>query len=263
MNPAELKNVLDKHTKHENGEEGGELADLRWANLSGANLSGANLSEANLSGANLRWADLSGANLSRADLSRADLSRADLSRADLSEADLSGANLRGANLSEANLSGANLSGADLRWADLSRADLSEANLSGADLSEANLSGANLHGANLRGAKNIHPLFAAQLMACPEFGAFDGWKKCCRGVIVHLRIPAEARRSSATTRKCRAEFVDVLEVIGADVGESMTGFGPTTYYRAGQRVHCHEWCEDRWQECAGGIHFFITRAEAEA
>ena len=153
---------------------------------------------------------------------------------------------------------ADLSGADLFWADLSGADLCRANLSGANLCRANLSGA-----DLRGVKDIPPLAAAQLLACPESGAFDGWKKCRGGVIVRLRIPAEARRSSATTRKCRAEFVDVLEVVGAEVGESMTDLGPTTYYRAGERVTCHEWCEDRWHECAGGIHFFITRAEVEA
>ena len=179
-------------------------------------------------------------------------------RADLREANLNEANLRGANLR-----GANLRGADLRGANLSGANLSGANLCGADLSGANLSGANLSEADLMGAKDIPRLVAAQLMVCPDYGACDGWKKCRGGVIVRLRIPADARRSSATTRKCRAEFVDVLEVIGADVGQSMTDFGPTTYYRAGERVTCHEWCEDRWQECAGGIHFFVTREEAES
>ena len=136
-----------------------------------------------------------------------------------------------------------------------------ADLRGADLSGADLSGADLRGADLRGAKNITPLFAAQLLMCPESGAFDGWKKCINGVLVHLRIPADARRSSATTRKCRAEFVDVLEVIGAEVG--IARHDNKAEYRAGERVTCHEWCEDRWQECGGGIHFFITRAEAEA
>ena len=126
-----------------------------------------------------------------------------------------------------------------------RADLCRANLSGADLS---------------GAKDIPAHAAAQLLMCPESGAFDGWKKCRKGVLVRVRIPAEARRSSATTRKCRAEFVDVLEVIGAEVG--IARHDEKTEYRAGQRVTCHEWCEDRWQDCAGGIHFFITRAEAE-
>ena len=182
-------------------------------------------------------------------------------RADLRGANLRWADLHGADLSGADLRGANLCGTSLRGANLSGADLSESNLSGADLSESNLSGADLYRANLRWAKNISSITAAQLLACPESGAFEGWKKCARGVLVRVRIPAEARRSSATTRKCRAEFVDVLDVIGAEVGISQ--HDNKIEYRAGQRVTCHEWCKDRWEECAGGIHFFITRAEAEA
>jgi hypothetical protein len=89
----------------------------------------------------------------------------------------------------------------------------------------------------------------------------GWKKCAHGIIVKLSIPHDAKRSNATDRKCRAEYADVLEVIGADVAIS-THDGKTEY-RAGQRVTCDKWVEDRWSECAGGIHFFITRAEAEA
>jgi hypothetical protein len=88
-----------------------------------------------------------------------------------------------------------------------------------------------------------------------------WKKCQDGVIVRLKIPAAARRSNATGRKCRAEFAEVLEVIGAKVGTS-THDGKTRY-AVGKTVKCDAWCEDRWQECAGGIHFFLTREEAEA
>ena len=45
----------------------------------------------------------------------------------------------------------------------------------------------------------------------------GWKKCINGVIVKLRIPEEAKRSHAFGRSAALEFVDVLEVIGAEVG----------------------------------------------
>src|SRR5574343_164575 len=73
MNSNELKEVLDKHTLFLKGKDGGERANLRYADLSGANLRYAdlrcaNLSGANLSGANLRYADLSGANLRGANL---------------------------------------------------------------------------------------------------------------------------------------------------------------------------------------------------
>ena len=166
----------------------------------------------------------------------------------------------GADLYGADLHGANLSGADLYGADLSEANLSGANLRVADLREANLREANLRGANLSDAKDIPVIAAAQTIITPE-GQIVGWKKCRNGIIVKLTIPAEARRSNAAGRKCRAEYADVAEVIGAEVGIS-THDG-TTEYRVGQRVTCDDWCEDRWQECAGGIHFFLTRAEADA
>jgi hypothetical protein len=170
------------------------------------------------------------------------------------------ANLRNANLRNANLRNANLRNANLRNANLSYANLSYADLSGADLSGANLRNANLRNANLSYAKNIPPLLAAQLCILPE-GDIIGWKKAIGGALVKLLIPAEARRSNATGRKCRAEYADVLKVLGMETAETYQN-GMFTVYRPGERVHCHEWCSDRWQECAGGIHFFLTREEAE-
>jgi len=185
----------------------------------------------------------------RVALASATAARANLSDAYLSDAYLSGANLSGANLSGANLSGANLSDAYLR-----DAYLRDANLSGAYLSDAYLSGANLSGA--KGADYA--------IACTRIlpdGELIGWKKCKGGVIVKLRIPADAKRSHAFGRKCRAEYADVLEVIGADVAYT-EALGPTTEYRAGARVIPDSW-DDNWQdECSHGIHFFITRLEAE-
>ena len=83
----DLKNILKKHTKWLNNDDGTR------ADLSGADLSGAYLGRADLSGA-----DLSGAYLGRADLGRAYLGRAVLRGADLSGADLGRADLRGADL---------------------------------------------------------------------------------------------------------------------------------------------------------------------
>jgi hypothetical protein len=185
-------------------------------------------------------------------------------RADLSGADLYGVNLYGANLSGADLSGANLyradlSGADLYGVNLYGANLSGANLSGANLYRADLSGADLYGANLSGAEN-NALAIALTRIAPLEGAFTGWKKCRGNVIVKLRIPEKAKRSNAWTRKCRAEYVKVLEVIGADEGVSSHD-GKTTY-KVGKTVKCDKWDDDYTNECSGGIHFFMTREEAE-
>jgi hypothetical protein len=140
-----------------------------------------------------------------------------------------------------------------RWtrgeADGQRADLQGADLRGADLRRADLQGADLQGADLRRAD------------LPE-GDLIGWKKCAAGVVVKLRIPADAKRSHAFGRKCRAEFADVLEVVGGEFGFT-DAHGPRTEYRAGQRVTPDAWDSDWTKECSNGVHFFITRAEAEA
>jgi hypothetical protein len=167
-------------------------------------------------------------------------------KADLIRADLTGAYLSGAYLSGAYLSGADLTGAYLYGANLSGADLTGANLYGADLT-----GAYLYGANLSGAKLPH------FQICPEEGSFIGWKKLTGGVIAKLLVPAEAKRTSTLVgRKCRAEWVEVLSGCGWD---KHTG---KTEYVAGKPVHPDKYDGDIRVECTHGIHFFMTRKEAE-
>ena len=203
--------------------------------------------------ADLSGADLSGANLGRANLIGADLSLANLIRADLRRANLDGANLRRANLDGANLSWANLDGANLSWANLSGANLDGANLIGADLSLADLSM----------AKNTPHI----PLACPTHGEFVGWKKAkCEGkpVLVKLKIPSDAKRSSATTQKCRCDkaiVLDIETIDGEKCNEAYSGYDATFIYRVGEEVKVENFCEDRFRECAAGIHFFIDRQEA--
>jgi hypothetical protein len=117
--------------------------------------------------------------------------------------------------------------------------------------------ADLSGANLIWAQNMDATAAARLMRCPPEGAFIAYKQCLGGAIVKLMIPAEAMRSSANGYKCRAEFVDVIEGEGVSIRDGKMTYAP------GQRVTCHEWDADRWNECGGGIHFYMSREEAEA
>ncbi len=259
MTQNELNKILENH-KHwinrdcEDWE--GLKANLRNADLRGADLLYANLSGADLRGANLSGADLRGANLRYACLSCANLRNADLRGADLLYANLSGADLSYANLSCANLRNADFSGADLRGADLRGADFSGANLRYADLLYANLSGA-----DLSGAKNI-PFIP---MACPDTGAFIGYKKAS-GYILKIEILQDARRSSSNSRKCRCDKAKVLEIQNlygdiANVKEVKSDYDKSFIYRLGEIVEEPNFCEDRWNECAEGIHFFINRQEA--
>nr|DAZ22716.1 MAG TPA: pentapeptide repeat protein [Caudoviricetes sp.] len=171
----------------------------------------------------------------------------------VSEAIKSGADLCEAYLCEAYLCEADLRGADLRGADLREADLREADLRGADLC-----GADLREADLRGAKGAY-------MACPTDGSFIGWKKAS-GYIVKLQIPEDARRSSAGGEKCRCDKAYVAEIQNtdgtkADIEAIHSNRGNNFVYTVGATVEVPDFDDDRWKECAPGIHFFIDRRVA--
>ena len=238
-------------------------ADLRGADLRGADLRDADLCGAYLCGAYLCGADLCGANLRDADLRDADLYGADLRGADLRDADLCGAYLCGAYLCGANLYGADLCDANLRDANLRGANLRDANLRGADLCDANLRDANLRGANLRDA-NLRDAKGCYL-SCPTEGSFIGWKKAS-GHIVKLRIPEDARRSSATGHKCRCDKAYVMEIQNMDGTKATedtvrSDHDKNFVYTVGATVEVPDFDDNMWSECAPGIHFFIDRRAA--
>ena len=166
------------------------------------------------------------------------------------------------------LHGADLHGADLRGADLYGADLRGANLRGADLREANLYRADLRGADLRGAdlRGADLLCTVGMSQCPESGAFSGFKKLRDGLIAEIEILPDAKRSSATTRKCRCDKAKVIAITLKDGTPFAGEYGVSQHdssflYKIGDIVSVDNYDNDRWNECSTGIHFFITRQEA--
>lgn len=250
IDEAELNKILSNHKLWLMDESNGIRADLSGVDLEYADLDGVDLRDANLSGADLRGADLRSANLWYADLRGADLRDASLGCADLGYADLGGANL----------GGADLSGADLRDADLRGANLGHANLEGADFSGADLGGANLWSTDLNCVKNI--FFP---MTCPEKGSFIAFKKAgC--YIIELFIPLNAKRCSATSRKCRCSKAKVISITTpsgdkTNITEVHSNYDPNFIYKLGEYVEVKNFDDNRWNECSTGIHFFITRQEA--
>ena len=234
MTQEELNKVLENHKHWLNKDCEG------WGNMR-ANLTGANLTDVDLTGADLRYANLRGANLTDANLT---------------DADLTGADLTDANLTDANLTDADLTDVDLRYA-----NLRYANLRGSNLTDVDLRGANLTDVDLRYAKNI-PFIP---YSCPDFGMFIGYKKAS-GYIVELEIPEDAKRLSATTRKCRCDKAKVLRILNtdrtvADITEVKSSYNNSFIYKVGEVVSVDNFDEDRWNECSTGIHFFINFQEA--
>ena len=289
MTQEQLNKIIENHQHYLNKDiDGWESmrADLSYKNLSGLDLRNAKLYKANLNNADLSSADLRKADLCEADLSEADLrnvnlyganlNKADLSSADLNNADIREADLREANLNNAELIKANLIKADLNKADLIDADLSKADLNNADLSEANLYRANLRNADLREANLSNAVLSGAYIsedtkidypiACPETGSFIGYKKASYGYIVKLQICKNARRSSATTKKCRCSKALVLAIENRNgsysgLQEIESIYNTSFVYRVGEIAEVPDFDDNRWHECAPGIHFFMDRQDA--
>ena len=171
-------------------------------------------------------------------------------------------------------------------------DLREACVRGLYLSEADW----IEGCDLRGTYGWDDLGSTWIccgkrtmkelseyipMACPKEGAYTGYK-CCQcmstdrnllttaKVVVVLEIPAKAKRSSSTGRKCRASEAFVKAIWGyATTGKriklssAVSTRDPDFIYHVGETVRpVLPFCENRFSECASGIHHFMTYREAK-
>jgi len=174
-------------------------------------------------------------------------------RADLTGVDLTGVDLAHANLAHANLTGAILTGARLVCAILTGVDLTGVDLTCANLTCAILTHANLTGANL-------PAFQI-----PQEGELIVWKALELG-IGKVRVPAGAKRTATPVgRKCRAASLEVLAIYERGTGaalEESPGWRGSQVYRVGHTVYPDSYNDDIRVECTHGLHFFLTRKEAE-
>ena len=87
-----------------------------------------------------------------------------------------------------------------------------------------------------------------------------------GKLVKLLIPSDAKRSSATTSKCRSDKAIVLGIYtleGEETQETrvLNDYDTTFVYTVGNIVYADSFDEDRFNECSHGIHFFIDRTQA--
>ena len=224
--------------------------------------------------AHTRWIDGDGAvdDSNRADFSGCDVSHLEFNHADLWGADFHDADCRGASFCYANLVRVDFINADCRGVNFYAADMDGADLTGAKLYSAHMFRAGLHRA--KGVPYI-PL------ACPDTGAFVGWKKAIyryadgtlgEYVVVKLLIPEDAERLSGTDLACRASHAKVLEVqsldgkvlldehsVSGDCAVSM--WRKTFEYVVGETVIAEGFNSDRYAGHKAGIYFYINRQDA--
>jgi uncharacterized protein YjbI with pentapeptide repeats len=228
----------------------------------------ADFREADFWGADFRGADFRGADFREADFRGADFREANFREADFREADFWGANFREANFREADFReadfrGATFRGVDFRGVDFRGADFWEATFRKADFRGVDFWGANFREADFREADLsylIDELTFGLMINCPEEGSFVGWKKCEK-VLVKLLITEDAKRSSATSYKCRCSKALVLDIENG-LNEVVSNYDQAFIYRKGEVVEVTNFDENRWNECSTGIHFFMNKEMAK-
>lgn len=111
--------------------------------------------------------------------------------------------------------------------------------------------------------------------CPETGSFIGYKKAVtdpnldgnyKCVIVKLKITEDAKRTSSFGRKCRCNKAEVMDITTLDGNPVINTIAFSAHdsdfmYTVGKIVTVDNFNTNRYEECALGIHFFITRKEA--
>lgn len=229
-----------------------------------ANFMGANFIEANFKNANFKNANFAGAYLRNVNFKNANFEGANFLGTNFLGANFLGADFEGASFECAYCRRANFEGANFRVAYCKNADFRGANFIGANFRSANFIGANFENANLKNITADYRTLGYHL-ACPEEGAFIGWKKV-GGYIIKLQIPASAKRSSATTAKCRASKVKVLKITCLRTGDEIkryehNAFMRQTVYEVGKHTYPDSFDKDRWNECSHGIHFFVNKQNA--
>ena len=250
-----LKRDIDGWEEMRANLDGADISntDLRFANLKYASLNDVNFYRSDLRGANLCQTLLQHTNLSYADFREATLNDADIFNSNLSYADFGNASLVGAYLPRSNLTRADFQGANLCWA----------HLCSCVFCDTDLRDCNFMYSNLRGSEYV-PYIPLQ---CPSDGAFVGWKKV-NNVLIKLEIPADAKRSSATTNKCRCDKAKVLGFYNSlgskelNITELVNDkYGKKCKYVKGEMVYPDSFDENRWNECSHGIHFFVNKQDA--
>src|SRR5574344_1747668 len=268
----ELMEKIAEHQKWLRDKTTGKCLDASFLDFSDVNFykidfHGANFCDANFSCANFCDADFHGANFCDANFSCANFIGANFIGANFCDANFHDANFIGANFHDADFHDANFHDADFRDADFRDADFTVA-----DFHDANFRDANFCDADFRDANNINEVISFAniantelCMQCPEEGSFIGFKKAAGG-IVKLRVTESAKRYSATSRKCRCSEAEVLEIQNMDGTRSertsvCSKYDRNFIYSVGEIVSVPDFDDDRWNECARGIHFFMSRQEA--
>lgn len=250
INGKPLSIILENHLHWLNADCEG------WENMR------ANLAEANLSNLNFSGMDLRHINFYKTTIHDSYFDRADIRFANFKEADLSFDYFNEANLYEADFSdarfyhtkfvGANLCGVHFGGTYLCGTDFTKSKIYNADFSNCNFG----YDMTIEHADGKLTEYRRGKILTEDI---IGYKKCQDDVIVTLKIPRGAIVFSINGTKCRTNKAKVIAIDGAK--KAISYYGDMSYY-VGDEFTIYDFNCVYNHQCGKGIHFFMTREEAE-
>lgn len=249
MNKENLLEIQDAHEKWCQGLPGGKQAYFT------GDLSALDFSIMRFPQAVFYDADLTHSFLHYTNLKRVKFIRCTLRFTSFRYAELEGALFEKSVLEHTKFDSANLNGSYFKNSckKLDKVSLLGANISGANVQDVDLSTVMVDNKTI----GYWPVM-------PE-GDIIAWK-WASPCLIKLLVPSDAKRSSATSRKCRVSHAKVLSIYNyrqneyVEVIHHESSYGPITYV-VDEFVYPDGWNENRWAECSKGIHCFLTRGEA--
>lgn len=269
----------------------GHRADFTQANLTKIDMSNKNLRKAIFDGAILTGIDMSNSQFYNSSFINTNMNYCICKDSDFSSCEFILTSMAGANFYKSNLNDSDfiqafmentkfrevifygasfyrivIHNCSFREADFYDASFSKVRFDNVDLFSSNFNKAVFNVAYADKTDFNEAINVTHPMACPSEGEFIGWKKCPGDIIVKLKIPADAKRSSAFGMKCRTNKAEVLEIQNLegetlDISFAISDYDPHFTYTIGEIKEEPNFCEDRWKECAPGIHFFVDRKAA--
>lgn len=247
--------------------------------ITGTYFSDSNFEHAVIKECNFKSSTFYGAKFYGCDIDDTIFAKANIVRGDFETATISNTSFKSASANSAIFTSGSLYNVDFTDSYLQRAFFNNVSMQnsckfkGALLDNTNFHESKIDIEDLNEVRIPHTTIGLN-MACPEEGAFIGWKYVRNNrdyYLIKLLIPEDAKRSSATTRKCRCDkafVLDIVDLFNESIHyEKCENPNAKIYtrekivYKVGETVYPDSWDEDRWVECSHGIHFFITKQEA--
>lgn len=261
-----LKEIMASHAKWLDNKYGGTRASFRDVTFEGL-FKNFDFSQVSFKNVKADYATFENCKFNNADFNNCYFKQANFDNCEFVDCETDNdVSFYGAGFDKCNFNDAHLFEANFCEAYFDKCTFVKANLNSADFRNAELSECDLTDIC------YDELTAGIALACPEQGPFVAFKKAhlyngdrC---IVKLYVPAEAERSSATTRKCRVSKAKVVAVYKMEGGiytpvqqNAYSNHTNSFVYKLGSTVSVKNFDKNRWNECSTGIHCFITKREA--